>query len=209
MAKDQDPLEDEAPDPTAEAEDTPDDESEDTAEADDSGQSDWTPKDRSEATRKITEQALENKRLQKELEAARSQAQEPDEGDEADPGIDEYIEDQNALLAAELYGEDVVNAAQAVWPLLESAQTTADFMALFEAYHEKRSAGATATEAAAAAGTTNGAQSRQDALAPRVDTNRSDGSPDSSRLEEARKSGRLDQFAAEAAAMLGFGPAKR
>lgn len=195
MANDQDPLDD-APDPT---EDTPDAEAEDTAEDDDSGQTDWTPKDRSEATRKITELAQENARLRREA-TAKPAAQPEGDGD-ADTGSD-YLADQNALLAGELYGEEVSTAAEAVWPLLEVAQTTADWMAVLEAYHEARSKGSTPAAAAGAA-----PQSRQDAVQPRVDTNRSDGSPDSDeKLAEARKSGNLADFSkAAVAALMGTG----
>jgi hypothetical protein len=189
MADDQDPLDD-APEPET---DTPDDEAEDTAEAADSSQSDWTPKDRSEATRKITELAQENARLRREAAAA---AEAPAEAGGDDGGS--YLEDQNALLAGELYGEEVIEAAEAVWPLLEVASTTADYMALFEAYHAARSKGASPAEAASGTPRT-----RQEAVQPRVDTNRSDGSPDSDdRLAEAKKSGNLAEFSKAAAAIL-------
>jgi hypothetical protein len=192
MANDQDPL-DATPDPT---EDTPDEEAEDTAEADDSSQTDWTPRDRSEATRKITELAQENARLRREAETRTTT--EPTDGEDDDPTGD-YLADQNALLAGELYGEEVTEAAAAVWPLLEVASTTADYLAAFEAYHEARSKGI--SPAAAASGATN--KSRQEQVQPRVDTNRSDGSPDSDeKLAEARKSGDLAKFAAAAVAQL-------
>ncbi len=192
MANDQDPL-DATPDPT---EDTPDEEAEDTAEADDSSQTDWTPRDRSEATRKITELAQENARLRREAETRPTT--EPTDGEDDDPTGD-YLADQNALLAGELYGEEVTEAAAAVWPLLEVASTTADYLAAFEAYREAYGKGI--TPAAAASGATG--RSRQEQVQPRVDTNRSDGSPDSDeKLAEARKSGDLAKFAAAAVAQL-------
>lgn len=201
----QDPLEDD-PDPT---EDTPEDDSEDTAEADDSSQSDWTPKDRREATRKITELAQENARLKREAEGP-AQSDEPDEGDEDDEPDDDYLDTQNALLAAELYGPEVTEAATSVWGLLEVATTTADYVALFEAYHEARLKGTVAGPGATGGETKgNGAPAKGDLVRPRVDTNR-DGSPDSDdRLAEARKSGKLEDFTAGVAERLGFGSSKR
>lgn len=199
----QDPLED-APDPT---EDTPDDDSEDTAEADDSSQSDWTPKDRGEATRKITELAQENARLKRE--AAAAPAAKPDGGDDDGPE-DDYLDTQNALLAAELYGPEVTEAAQAVWELLEVASTTADYVALLEAYHAARLKG-TVAGPGSTGGEAKGSETptRGDLVRPRVDTNR-DGSPDSDdRLAEARKSGKLEDFTAGVSELLGFGPSKR
>lgn len=197
----QDPLED-APDPTA---DTPEDETEDTAEGGDSSQTDWTPKDRSEATRKITELAQENARLRREAEET-EQDDEPDEG-EADGPEDDYLDQQNALLAAELYGPEVSEAADTVWDLLEAADTTADYMAALEAYHQARLKGPVA-EPGKAGGKGKGAPARDALVEPRVDTNR-DGSPDSDdTLAEARKTGSLEQFTSAAATALGFGPKK-
>lgn len=197
MAHDQDPLDD-GPDPS---EDTPEDELEDTAEDDaDSGSSDWTPKDRTEATRKITELAQENARLRREAEAQ----PEPEEDGE-DEGSDDYLDQQNALLAGELYGDEVITAAESVWDLLGAAQTTADYVAVLESYHEARSKGATPQQASGAAKPT-----RDEATRPRVDPNRSERSPDSDdQLAEARKSGKLSDFTGAAAAALGFGPSKR
>lgn len=204
MADPKDPL---APDPDP-TEDTPDEETEDTAEDDAGAQSDWTPKDRAEATRKITELSQQNAQLRREAEQGPD-----DDADDADdeaepPGDIGYLDDQNALLAAELYGEQVTQAAQSVWPLLETANTTADWMAVLESYHKARSEGAPAPDAAAAAGgTTNGAPTRQEAVQPRVDTNRSDGSPGSDdKIAEAKASGKLGDFATAAAEALGFGP---
>lgn len=197
-----DPPED-APDPT---EDTPEDASEDTAEADDSSQSDWTPKDRREATRKITELAQQNAELKRDAEKPTRSAK-PDEGSDDDGPDDDYLDTQNALLAAELYGPEVTAAATSVWGLLEVATTTADYTALLEAYHEARLKGPVAKPGATGDGTKgNGAPAKGDLVRPRVDTNR-DGSPDSDdRLAEARKTGSLGDFASAAAARLGFGP---
>jgi hypothetical protein len=207
MADAQDPLED-AEDPT---EDTPDGEDEDTAEADDSSQSDWTPKDRSEATRKITELAQENARLRREFEDADAQSEDDADDDDAEDDEPEgnYLDRQNALLASELYGPEVTDAADAVWPFLETAQTTADYVAVLEAYYEARLNGPAAENGKKPAETaTNGAPARSDLTRPRVDTNR-DGSPDSDdQIAEAVKSGSLDRFAGAAAAALGFGSSK-
>jgi len=192
MPKDQDPL-DPTPDPS---EDTPDEDTEDTAEADADAQSDWTPKDRTEAMRKITELATRNRELERAAAEPEPAADDADEGDASDDSG--YLDDQNALLAAELYGEEVTKAAETVWDLLESATTTADWMTVLETYHQNRSTGASAPEAAAAGGSTNGA-GRQQAVQPRVDSNRSDRGPDSDdKLAEAKKSGKLENFASAA-----------
>lgn len=199
MAHDQDPLDD-APDPT---EDTPEDESQDTAEAEaDSGPSDWTPKDRTEATRKITELAQENARLRREAEARKSSA--PDEAD-GEVVTGDYLAEQNALLAGEVFGPEATQAAETVWELLEAAETTADYMAVLEGYHQARLGGG---NTGAPAG--DGKPTREQAIQPRVDSNRTDRAPDSDdQLAEARKSGSLGAFTNAAAAALGFGPSKR
>jgi len=208
MANDQDPLDD-GPDPAA---DTPDDEAEDTAEDDaESGQqNDWTPKDRREATRKVTELGQENARLKRELELARGTSEsdedeDDEEPDESDDALPERLERQNWELAEQVYGKDAVKAYNKVWwPLYEKAETPADFMAALMAFANAVGKG----EAPAAA--VGGGQSRQEATQPRVDPNRSDGSPDSDdKLAEARKSGKLEDFTSAAAAALGFGPGKR
>lgn len=200
MTDDLDPLEGE-PDPTA---DTPEADPEDTADdADSDAQPDFTPKDRSEATRKITELAQQNAQLRAEAAAARSKPADT-ASDQADPEEDDYLEQQNALIASELYGEEVTAAADAVWPLLTNAVTTADYMAALEAYHAKRSAGLPPADAAADAGAAAGTQSRADAVRPRVDTNRTE-SPDSDKeLEAAKKSGKLEDFVGAATRAMGF-----
>jgi hypothetical protein len=207
MPGDQDPLEP-TPDPTG---DTPEKETEDTAEDTDSGQTDWTPKDRGEAIRKITELGQENARLRREAEQAEAQPDDDAEGAQGDGPEDDYLGQQNALLAVELFGPEVADAAEAVWDNLERASTTADYMAALEAYHQARLGGSTAAEAGAKGGKTakGEAPTRDEVTRPRVDTNR-DGSPDSDdKLAEARKTGSLSGFATGVAEALGFGSGKR
>lgn len=212
MANDQDPLDD-APDPT---EDTPDAEAEDTAEDDDSGQSDWTPKDRKEALRKVQEQGQENARLRAELELLRGDGDEADDaeddveaddqGDGTDDAYTRRLERQSWTLAEQIHGREAVDAYnKAFYPLYDKAQTPADHIAALEAYHRARLG-----EAPRSTSTADKKPSRDEALRPRVDSNRSDGSPDSDdKIAEARKSGKLSDFTGAAAAALGFGPSKR
>lgn len=210
MAKAQDPLED-APDPT---EDTPDDDSEDTADDQPEGSNDdWTPKDRREAQKKITEQGQELARLREQLEARSSDEDEDDDDTEDDPGDeveapDGRYEQDSWLLAESLYGEEAITAYGAAEKLMRKATTPADWVAAFEAYHRIRSGEGQQDQADAAP--QGDKRSRDKALEPRVDTNRSDPSPDlTQNFEEARKSGSLGKFAATAAQALGFGPTKR
>lgn len=205
MAKDQDPLEGEAPDPTES--DTPEDETEDTAEDEASTQVDWETRYK-ELHKRFGVQSRELGILRRGATQVESD-EESDEGDDDagddDADLPDYLDDQNARLAAQVFGDEAVEAATSVWPLLERAQTTADWMQVLESYHEARSKGASASEAAEAAGGTRGT-TRQQAVQPRVDSNRSEG-PDSSTksLEEARKSGSLGSFASAAIEAMGLG----
>jgi hypothetical protein len=147
------------------------------------------------------------------------EAEEPDEGTEvgepsgANPAYVERLEKQSLELAASLYGQEAIAAYDSVHPILTRAVTMADYMAGLEAYHELRSKGATPKEAAAAKAK-GGAPTRDEALKPRVDANRSDAGPDPSvvaQLEEARKKGGPESFAKfvhAATRQLGFGSEK-
>jgi len=202
MANDQDPLED-AADPT---EDTPPDGTEETAEDGDSGQSDWEARYK-EAQKLISRQGTELSLLRRgdDDETSAEEAEDDDAEDSAPEPYLRRLESQSWSLAESTYGEEAIDAYEAAYRVLAKAETPADYIAAFEAYHEIRSGKAPAAPAAA----TDGKRSRQDAVQPRVDTNR-DGSPDSDdKLAEARKSGSLGSFASAASAALGFGPSKR
>jgi hypothetical protein len=203
MAEDQDPLED-APDPT---EDTPDDDSEDTADDQPEGSIDWEARYK-EAQKAIAKQG-------RELAAFRQS--EPDESDEDEPDDEdepteveapaEQYERDSWKLAESLYGEEAIDAYTAAEKLTRKATTPADWVAAFEAYHEIRSGKRRAEPDPAPA---DGRKSRDKAVEPRVDNNRSDQAPDLTQdFEEARKSGSLDAFTRAATAALGLGPKKR
>lgn len=214
MAHDQDPLDD-APDPT---EDTPESEAEDTAEDDaDSGQSDWTPKDRQSATRKITEQGQEIARLRAELELRGDDESDEDEDDDEDDESDEgdgdayreRLEGQSWNLAEQTYGQEAVAVySDTYYPMFNRATTPMDHIAALEAYHQARlrQESGEAPEAPAK----GGKQSRQQAVQPRIDSNRSDRGPDSDdKVEEARKAGSLSGFADAVASAFGYGQERR
>jgi hypothetical protein len=142
---------------------------------------------------------------------ARSEAaaEEPDEGagdDTADDGYLASLEQDSWRAAEALYGETAVEAYTAAYSIFERAQTPADYIAAFEAYHEIRSKGGTPEDAAAAAG--NGTKrTRAEAVQPRVDANRSDAGPDltdDKAVEEARKGTDLGKFVHAATRAMGF-----
>lgn len=208
MTDERDPLED-APDPTA---DTPEAEPEDTAEDGDSGQTDWETRYK-EAQKVISRQGTELSLLRRgdsdEDESDEDAADEDDSDEAGDGAPDPYLrrlESQSWSLAEAQYGEEAVGAYEAAYRILDRAETPADYIAAFEAYHEIRSG---KTPAVDEKPTDGKKRTRQDSVQPRVDTNR-DGSPDSDdKLAEARKSGSLGDFTSAAAARLGFGSSKR
>lgn len=124
-------------------------------------------------------------------------AAEPEAGDEA-PDDSEYraaLEQDSWRAAEALYGETAVQAYTAAYDIFERAQTPADYIAAFEAYHDIRSKGGSPEDAAEGAAGTK--RSRADAVQPRVDLNRSDAGPDlndDKDVAEARKSGDLGRF---------------
>jgi hypothetical protein len=197
MASDQDPLED-APDPT---EDTPDDEGEETAEDDaDAGPVDWEVRYK-EAQKVISRQGNELSILRRGEESSDDDAEEPD----ADaPGDDSYVallEQQSWELVRATYGDLAMDAYEAFYRVNQTAQTPSDHIAALEAYYDVRSG---AAKAAPKAG-----KDTPDTRT-RIDTNRSDPSPDpDDLLAEARKSGKLEDFTRAASAALGFGASKR
>jgi hypothetical protein len=136
-----------------------------------------------------------------------SDAGQGDEGD--DEGYLDSLEQDSWRAAEALYGESAIEAYSAAYPLYERAQTPADYIAAFEAYHEVRSQGGTPADAAAAAG--NGTRrTRAEAVQPRVDANRSDAGPDQidKAVEEARKGTDLGAFVHAATQAMGFGGGK-
>ena len=143
----------------------------------------------------------------------RQAAAAPDEGDEEGDDSD-YVAglEQDSWRAAEaIYGAAAVEAYNAAFELFERAQTPADYIAAFEAYSDIRSkGGSTEDAAAAAAGDGKTKRSRADAVQPRVDLNRSDAGPDlnDKNVEEARKSGSLEQFVGAATRAMGFSGGK-
>ena len=201
---DQTPLDPE-PDPT---EDTPDAEGEETAEADDQPGSD--PEARlAEAQKLITQQAQELSLFRakpKDQPAASSSASEAS----SDDFLARATQD-SWTLAETIHGAEAIEAYRVAFDLYDKAQTPADYVTAFEAYHQIRSGkapGASKAADAPAAGT----KTRAEATQPRVDANRSDPGSDPNadeKLSEARKSGSLDQFARAAASAMGFGPSTR
>lgn len=187
MADDQDPLDDEL-DPT---EDTPDSENEDTDAADEPDPSD--PEERQkEAQRTITRLSQENARLKELAEAS----DDDDEDDEASDPQTAKFEQESWALAETLYGEAAIDAYGAAYRLLRNATTPADHVAAFEAYHEARTGkGKSAPKAAAT----------DDALEPKDTDLGPDLQKADKKLTEARKGGKLEDFASAAAARMGFG----
>jgi hypothetical protein len=143
-----------------------------------------------------------------EQPTGRHAAAEPDEGDEAGDG--EYVarlEADSWRTAEALYGEVAIEAYEAAFAIYERAQTPADHIAAFEAYHDIRSKGGSPADAAAAAGEGK-KRTRADAVQPRVDLNQSDAGPDlnaDKNVAEARKSGDLKKFVSAAVGAMGFG----
>lgn len=144
----------------------------------------------------------------------REAAPEPDEGDGGGDDNDyvAVLEADSWRAAEALYGEGAVAAYSAAYEIFERAQTPADYIAAFEAYHDIRSKGGSPEDAAAAAaGEQPVRRTRSEAVQPRVDLNRSDAGPDlnDKGVEEARKSGDLGKFVSAATRAMGFGGGTR
>lgn len=134
---------------------------------------------------------------------------EPDDAgdDDGEDGFVQSLSAESWELAEARYGPEAVGAYGAAYRILERAQTPADFIAAFEAYHNVRSQGGTAEDAAAAASGSGTRRSRAQAVQPKVDPNRSDAGPDltDKDVEEARKSNDLGTFVHAATRRMGFG----
>ena len=156
------------------------------------------------AQAELTRQAQARAKAERELSELQAAADEPDEDEqEATPrkrasrsSADAELWQQRALEAEwvnaqSIYGEDIIGAYTAAAELLDRAQTPADYVGAFEAYHQARLEGA--TPAAAAQRTSPPAQAQ--AVLPRADSNRSDAPPDlTKQIEEAKRSGDLMAF---------------
>lgn len=133
-----------------------------------------------EATRKA--QAL----AAKERELAELQAladEEPDEDEDGQPvrrstrartsqreaELEAQLQQAEWTIARSIYPDAVIDAYEAAATLLEQAETAADYVGAFEAYHLARSQGATPQQAAESFGGPPPA-----AVMPRADSNRSD-----------------------------------
>jgi hypothetical protein len=82
-------------------------------------------------------------------------------------------------LAESIYGGEAIDAYGRAATLLERAQTPADYVAAFEAYHQRRLEGAAPKQAAAQA------PAQGEPQQPRVESNRSDTSPRNELDQEA------------------------
>ena len=102
--------------------------------------------------------ALQSQTAKEREELARLRAQaRTDEAAPPDQGRTERMTPDDSLLAESwalaqaVHGEEAIAAYDAVYQLLDTAATPADFISALEAYHEARSRGATPNEAAGAA----------------------------------------------------------
>jgi hypothetical protein len=87
-------------------------------------------------------------------------------------------------VAESVYGEEIIGAYNVAADILNAAETAADYVAAFEAYHERRLAGLAPAQAAAPP---PAAPSREAAVTPRVDSNRVDLLPVELATEEAKR----------------------
>lgn len=182
-------IPDPAQDPDA---DTPGDESEDTAADTQGNTGDWETRYRN--LQSHTSQKIDQ--LQRQLEALTTQgdddeaAGEDDSDEEEDeaPVRDrraERLERESWALAEQVYGGDTIKAYEKAAVLFDKAQTPADYIAAFEAYHQARLGG----------GQKKAQRQAQDdsSQQPQVDPNRPDASPRNDNLnreaEEARARG--------------------
>lgn len=186
MADDQDPLDDDQ-DPDT---DTPDEPVEDT-DADDTPDPKSPEERQKEAQRTITRLSQENARLR-----AAQEAEPDDEPDEPSDDFSAKFETESWALAEATYGPEAIAAYEAAQKL-GVPQSPADWVGTFEAYHQARLNGGKAPAKASA-------RSKAD-LEPRE----TDLDPDLQKLDkqisEARKGGKLDEFAAAAVARMGLG----
>jgi hypothetical protein len=198
MPSDQNPLDD-AADPS---EDNPGDEGEDKAQDDtDTGPVDWEAQ-YLEAQKAISRQGAELALLRRG-ESSDDDAEALGEDAPDDSSYVAILEQQSWDLARATYGDAAMDAYEAFYQSNRTAQTPSDHIAALEAYYDVRSGQAAALAAASADKTVEPSQAR-------IDTNRSDPSPDlTETFAEARKSGKLEDFTKAASAALGFGSNKR
>lgn len=152
-------------------EDNPADEGQDTAPDTQGSSGDWEK--RYKELQKLTSRVQRENQLLREQgpsEADDDEEAEEPEYEEPAPrrGSDRLAQDSWAL-AESVYGTEAIDAYVPAAKLWNKAQTPADFVAAFEAYHLARLKGAAPQQAAAAS-----PEPRQ----PRVESNRPDESPD-------------------------------
>jgi hypothetical protein len=213
------------PDAAADADEEP---SEDTPDSDDADEAEDTPESEQpidwearykEAQKAISRQGAELELLRRgegESDEADDEADD-DEADDAPPAQpqsrgSDRLEHDSWELAEQRYGPEALEAYASASRIWDQAETPADFIAAFEAYHDIRSNGGSKGDATAAATGTK-KQSRAKAVEPRVDLNRTDAGPDptdlDSQIEGARAKGDLKSFVHAATSKMGFASTKR
>ena len=176
MPTDPTATQDPAPDPI---EDTQADGEQDTAPDTQGSTVDWESRYK-ELQKRAT-------RAERERDLLRQQATTTSDEDEEEPAEEvtepaprnrsnERVQRDLWNLAEQLYGENAVEAYGRAQRLVERAETPADFIAAFEAYHEARLKGS----APAAAAQAQGEQPPQ----RRIESNRPDASPDLNQLDQ-------------------------
>jgi len=167
------PTEPSAPQPDAPGPDegTPEDAGQDTAQDTQRTTADWESRYR-EAQKVIAKQGQELG-IYRKAPAAR---EDPEPEEEPDPEpvrgtSSSRLEKDSWRLAEQIYGEEAIAAYGRAATLLDRAATPADYVAAFEAYHQRRLEGAApakAAPAASAAEQTHTESNRPDA-GPRTD----------------------------------------
>lgn len=200
--------------------DTPDPEAKEPAEETPqaTAQIDWKQRHddlKQNSQRAISKQGLELALLRK----GQTPEAEPEADAESDEDSDEPVaaaaavtsserfESDSWRLVEQLYGSEAVDAYEAGYRILRVAETPADHVAAFEAYHEVRMGGGKAPADEKAPAAAKG-RTKAEAVQPRVDTNQSDAGPDPSidkTIEEAKGKGDLMGFARAAVKKMGVG----
>lgn len=99
-------------------------------------------------------------------EDAPAQRRKASRASEREAALAAALEEAEWTIARSIYPDEVIDAYASAAGLLERAQTAADYVGAFEAYHQARNRGATPQQAAEAAPTP--------AVPPIADSNRSD-----------------------------------
>ena len=179
MPTDPNATQDPAPDPI---EDTQADGSQDTAPDTQGSTVDWETRYK-ELQKRATKAERERDLLRQQATPAPDEDEEEPEDEaepaptaKASPAANSRVQRDLWNLAEQLYGSDAVEAYGHAQRLVSRAETPADYIAAFEAYHERRLAGATPKAAAAPA---QGEQAPQ----RRIESNRPDASPDLTELD--------------------------